>query len=93
MSEQRAFEASDYAGMTAGEYSFYYGYETAIDPECEDDEDKTAWRFQVMKNGEVVFDKTAEQLGLTGRSRWKCSLVVLEGIGAWIEQVQKDRDA
>lgn len=50
-----AYVASDYAGISGGAYSFYYGYE-----ETNEDDD---WLFLAKVRGTVVARWTAEELG------------------------------
>lgn len=73
---------SDYATLDAGEYGFYYGYESA-DPEDPADPDAhRPWKFTVRRRGELKFSRTAAELGI--ENEFNCGLVLLEGVGAFM---------
>jgi len=64
--------ASDYAGMEAGEFDFYFGYEYGKDDEGE------VWGFRAKKNGEVVLEYPVEE------GRFEVAERLLEGIGHYL---------
>ena len=84
--EEAIYQASDYAGMSCGEYSFYYGYEELethplFESQKEEDERKT-WAFTVAdKDGKIVYRKAiyGEHVG------WDCVRGIVVGIGYWLE--------
>lgn len=73
------YHSDDYAGMTAGKFHFYYGYEDE-DPETEE------WRFSVEEDGKEIFLATTSQI------EEKCDTTQLRmpqdyltaGIGMWL---------
>lgn len=65
------YGSDDYVGASAGDTSFYFGYEATKCPvkshktedDCDNhDCDKREWLFQVEKNGEVVFEMSDSEL-------------------------------
>jgi hypothetical protein len=72
--KRTTYEASDYAGMTAGPYSFYYGYEYARD------DDGDVWGFECKKDGKMVCHFPHEPSG------YGCARDLLECIGIMIEK-------
>jgi len=52
---EEIYTASDYAGIDAGDFRFYYGYEQT------DADDN--WLFVAHQNGKKIMSYTAEQLG------------------------------
>jgi hypothetical protein len=55
-----AYSASDYAGLSGGEWSFYYGYESA---EQDSDEEPGPWMFTASGPDVFKMKRTAAQLG------------------------------
>jgi len=80
------YVSSDYAGLSGGNYSFYYGYESAlpVDSDCCDEPCTcdSPWRFTVSKGGVEVWSSTAEELG---EESSECARVLMAGIGAWFD--------
>lgn len=65
------YGSDDYVGASAGDYSFYYGYEVTrcpikshkTDDDCyEKDCEKREWVFQVEKKGKVVFEMLQSEI-------------------------------
>lgn len=72
--KERVYESSDYAGMSAGPYSFYYGYEYGCD------ENGEVWGFTVHKDGKRIVGFPFEPSG------YGCARDLLECIGIWIAE-------
>lgn len=64
--------ASDYAGMEAGAFDFYYGYEYGKN------ENGEVWGFRAKKNGKVIFEYPVDQ------GRFEVAEQLLEGIGKYL---------
>ncbi len=72
MSKFNSYIASDYAGMTAGDYTFYYGYEQLV----EDD-----WAFVACHKGKEIYRK-----GISADSvKFDCGIGLLEGISHFLK--------
>ncbi len=83
--EESIYCRNCYAGFSAGEYTFYYGYEELeYHPLLKDekyDDDKKTWTFVVCRNGEPIFRKAiypphVNHNNLAG---------ILAGIGYWLK--------
>jgi hypothetical protein len=89
--EENIYCASDYAGFSAGEYSFYYGYEEeAIHPlfaNEDDDDEKTTWAFTVRKNDVEIYRRAI----YADHVQFDCAKGLLAGIGYWIEEKTKQK--
>lgn len=72
------YSASDYAGLHAGRFSFYYGYEETTGGE---------WCFVAKRAGEEIFRATATELGVDPGCPTEWGL--LEGIALYIESKTK----
>lgn len=68
------YSASDYAGLYAGPYHFYYGYE------FDRNEDGEFWGFRVTKDGKELFAMPYEY------DERDTARTLLECIGIWIEK-------
>lgn len=82
--EDAVYQKSDYAGFSAGEYSFYYGYEELeyhplLTNEKNEDSKKT-WTFVVSKNGKQIYRKAI----LPEHIDWDCAKGLLVGIAYWL---------
>lgn len=73
-----AYTASDYAGMNAGIYSFYYGYEfewcpehgfTDHTPHQECEVEGAEWAFQAKKHDKTIAQYKASELS-DNRQDW-----------------------
>lgn len=73
--------ASDYAGLSAGELDFYYGYEFG---RTEDDEE--IWGFRAMRGKEVVLDIPCDD---KDKEKFDVIQKLLEGIGEYMLQQQR----
>lgn len=71
MHEVSVYGSDDYVGASAGEYSFYFGYEVTscpikshkTDDDCYDkDCDKREWVFQVSRGDKVIFQMLDSEL-------------------------------
>ena len=85
------YSASDYCGFSGGGYDFYYGYESAICQSADfnesDRNDETEqWRFQIKRDGVVVWDKTPVDLGLDINQYYDPLMVLLTGVGKWLDE-------
>lgn len=80
--DKHFYHASDYAGMSAGRYGFYFGYE-----ETAGEGDDEEWCFVAKKDGKEVFRATASQIGWSGGDPTEWG--VLEGIALYIESKTK----
>ena len=85
MKEDTFYVSSDYAGLSAGNVRFYYGYEKLIPVEAESDDDDeyahgTKWAFVAWENGEELFRFSAADLGVDD---WECVHVLLAGIARY----------
>lgn len=49
----RYYSASDYAGIKAGDFEFYYGYEYGY---SDDDDGGEIWGFRAKKRDKVIFE-------------------------------------
>jgi hypothetical protein len=67
--------ASDYAGVSGGGISFYYGYE-----ETQFDE----WCFVAREGDKEILRLPQSQLGC--KDRWNVGENLLAGIGKWLER-------
>lgn len=90
------YSASDYAGLSGGGFSFYYGYETALcQAEDFNDDDRNehteAWRFEVTRNGKTLWSKTADDLGV-GKYCHEPKHVLMCGIAKWLDAVKPKLD-
>ena len=68
--------ASDYAGMTGGGVSFYFGYEETTAEE--------EWCFVAREEGKEPFCVPQSQLEV--KDRWDVAANLLAGIGKWLDQ-------
>lgn len=82
MKDRHFYHASDYAGLTAGAYHFYFGYEETVGEG--DDEERC---FVAKKGGVEIFRATATDLGWTGGDPTEWGL--MEGIALYIESKVK----
>lgn len=86
-----AYIASDYAGLEAGVYEFYFGYERTICPvhgndskcECNDKQ----WAFVARKNGQEVGRLSARQVHYHGG---ECVEALLRGIARFGDKFWKE---
>lgn len=89
--EDAIYQSGDYAGFTAGKFSFYYGYEAEaehplfineLNEEC-----RKTWAFTVFKDGKEIYRRAiyAEHV------KWNCLAGLLAGIGYWIEDKNKQK--
>ena len=69
------FVASDYAGLSGGRFSFYYGYEKTIDDE---------WCFVVSENDQEVARWPASILG---NPQFNVEAGLMAGISKWLESL------
>ncbi len=67
-----AYSSGDYAGLSAGGWQFYYGYE-ATNAEGE-------WLFTASKGAGTYVRLTAKQLKVD--DKWNCDAVLMAGL-AW----------
>lgn len=78
-----AYFSDDYAGLDAGRYEFYYGYEVVVN----EDDENSDWCFIVKEEGNIIFTlSTTEINNLTKEIRQMYDPVsyLLAGIGLWI---------
>lgn len=54
----RLYETGDYAGLEAGGYKFYYGYEYDRTP----DDIESIWGFRASKDDRVIFEIPYEEM-------------------------------
>jgi hypothetical protein len=71
----RWYSSSDYAGLSGGDHAFYYGYEKT--------NDNGDWLFVAQKNGKVIMQYTANDLGEKESS--EVMDVLLAGIAKYFE--------
>jgi len=74
---KKFYIASDYSGLSAGEYDFYFGYEEVIDDE---------WAFVVKKKGQEVWRTKQSELGI-GNGR-PMEEYLLQGIGMYFDKLK-----
>lgn len=71
--------ASDYAGISLGEYEFYYGYEATI-PSLEEDPDEDIereWAFTCSdSDGEEIIRVTPKALGVDKPDDWPMNILL-----------------
>lgn len=74
------YHSNDYAGLDAGKFQFYYGYE-ATDPKNND-----MWCFQVKENGQEVFNITRSEIEHNTENHQLDSAqdYLIAGIGIWL---------
>ena len=82
-------EASDYATLDGGDYGFYYGYETA---DKDENGEEGPWKFQVKRDSVVLWSKTADELGVDKHLHFNCAIVLLSGIGKWLDAIKPRMD-
>jgi hypothetical protein len=76
--------SSDYGGMDAGRYSFYYGYEETIcyaHTECDKDCEQREWAFVVKVDKKDVFRIGSSKLET---KRYNIAECLLDGIRQFI---------
>lgn len=85
--------ASDYAGLKAGKYEFYFGYEITVCPkhkssdECsEADCDKGEWAFQATISGKEVMKVPESKL--YPRKNESPEFYLLAGIGKFLKSLK-----
>lgn len=90
MSQQDVYEASDYAGINAGDVRLYYGYEHTwcsnhgFDAsECGDEECDREWSFLAELNGTTVVRYCIKDLGILESDKPVTGLMA--GIGKMLE--------
>lgn len=80
------YTASDYAGMTAGPLSFYYGYEWG-----ERDDDCEQWGFRAENTGVEILSLSSDDLiarvGLRGVDRFDVTTLLLAGIAIYLDEL------
>ena len=84
------YSASDYAGTSTDDYSFYYGYKSAVCSKCgtvgeycDDCEMENDWRFtvrDVRHDSKLVMSKTSAELGQDKFDIWKN---LIAGMAIW----------
>lgn len=88
------YGSDDYVGASAGDYSFYFGYEVTKCPikshktndDCyQADCDKREWVFQVDKDGKVVFEMLDSELSYPEADDIERKLIV--GMAHFIKSV------
>lgn len=70
--------SDDYAGLTSGKYTFYYGYEET--------NENYEWLFTVKENGKRIYQLTTseiEQVNKNDLLRYPVNYL-LAGIGIWM---------
>lgn len=75
--QTRSYIASDYAGLDAGPWSFYYGYEKT------DANDE--WCFVASRGGDEKMRIPASKL--TSRDKFDCGECLLSGLAIFLERV------
>ena len=71
----KAYDASDYAGLSGGRFRFYYGYE---ETDAEDN-----WQFVAYENDEEMARYTAAEVG--ARQFDQPVMVLLKGVAKYLE--------
>jgi hypothetical protein len=57
------YKSDDYAGLEAGKYEFYYGYEvTEVTSTDDEGYENESWCFQVKVKGKIVMTLTREYI-------------------------------
>ncbi len=87
--EENSRCASDYAGFSAGEYNFYYGYEELAPHPLlakeKNEEDRKTWAFVVSFKGKDIFRKGI----IPEHVDWDCNRGLIAGIGYYLEEKTK----
>lgn len=74
-----AYSASDYTGMTGGDWSFYYGYEVQDDNE--------EWCFTAKNAARGMFiSHSASELTSNKNQHCKCQEMLLLGIAKMLDE-------
>lgn len=73
------YYSDDYAGLNAGKFSFYYGYE-------ETDVKNDSWCFVVKENGREIFRKSEIEIkkNIDNRQLDDVRDYLIAGIGMWL---------
>lgn len=69
------YVASDYAGLSGGAVSFYFGYEKTMSDE---------WCFVVEEHGEETMRLPQSKLGV--KDRWAVEENLMAGVSKWLER-------
>jgi len=94
--ETSVYGSDDYVGATAGDYSFYFGYEVTRCPvkshknedDCyEKDCDKREWVFQVHKGDDVVFEMLESEIDYPKADDIERKLIV--GMAHYIKSISQ----
>lgn len=76
----KIYEAGDYAGVQAGKWRMYYGYEETV-PE---DDEEGEWAFVVKYDREEVCRYAASSI--PGNDRFSCATKLLGGIARMLDE-------
>jgi len=89
------YGSDDYVGASAGDLSFYFGYEVTrcpikshkTDDDCyEKDCDKREWVFQVTKNDDVVFEMLDSEISYPEADDIERKMII--GMAHYIKTIQ-----
>jgi hypothetical protein len=82
MTAPKSYTASDYAGLHAGEWHFYYGYEFGEGLDDEGDR-ASVWGFEAKRSGLIIRRMSHEDMKAAGftEDRFQVTEGLLFGIG------------
>lgn len=73
------YVASDYAGLSGGAVSFYFGYEETLFDE---------WCFVAKEHGKETLRLPQSKLGV--KDRWAVEENLMAGVAKWLERTYGD---